>query len=198
MYGLLNPSALGYRLHAQLRAGGGAAGCTGAQDSPHSSPSALDCRLHAQLCTGAASALFATACVFGCAAGAIAVIATYPLDLVRTRLAWATEAPAQQQLAAVAAAGEGALWAVTRRPTTCRTPSAFTKFTAHSNRTPQEAPCLLIYTVINQSVVFLLLCTWVTCRIMAASYHVCCHRWSQPESGAPATRHLGHPWGHNG
>ena len=36
-------------------------------------------------------------------AGAIAVVATYPLDLVRTRLAWATEAPSKAQLAAVAA-----------------------------------------------------------------------------------------------
>lgn len=33
------------------------------------------------------------------AAGATAVLATYPLDLVRTRLAWATEIPV--------AAGEG-------------------------------------------------------------------------------------------
>jgi hypothetical protein len=42
-------------------------------------------------------------------AGAIAVMATYPLDLVRTRLAWATEAPAKQQLvAAVNAAGAAA------------------------------------------------------------------------------------------
>lgn len=47
----------------------------------------------------------AAALAAGPAAGAIAVIATYPLDLVRTRLAWATESPAQQQ---TAAAGEHA------------------------------------------------------------------------------------------
>lgn len=127
----------------------------------HRITSALGSRLHAQLCTGAACTLFVTACV--CAAGAIAVVATYPLDLVRTRLAWATEAPAQQQLAAVAAAGEGCLGADMQRH---QMPRPCSIHNIHSHRRLLACSSRQLYT--NQSPKVCLATCHIVC--MAESY----------------------------